>query len=189
MLGALREGLDFLESEPTDEIRGSGYGTSDMSQWLWGLRHMVRFDSILAEFLGDDPSYSLLTDQFSITPRVLPLADGMSSDDPRRNLPHFPRPGDNDTIDAANAGWSGTDFTYSSGPVFRMVIALGPYGVDGLNVLPGGESGLTDSEYFADQAALWLGNETLPMRFSLDEVVASGSGREVFSPADGSACD
>ena len=187
-LAALTDGLDFLASEPED-IRGGGFGTEEMDEWRWGLRHMVRFDSILGEFLGDDPTYALLTDQFAITPDVLPLAEDMAPDDPRRGLPHFPRPGDNDTVDAANAGFSGRDFTYGSGPVFRMVIALGPYGVAGRNILPGGESALTDSPHFADQAALWLGNESLPLRYSLEEVVAGGIGREVFRPGDGATCE
>lgn len=189
MLAALSDGLDFLESPPDDDIRGSGYGTADMREWRWGLRHMVRFDSILGEFLGDDPTYSLLTDQFAITPDVLPIADGMAADDPRADLPHFPRPGDNDSVDAANVGFSGRDFTYGSGPVFRMVIALGPYGVEGRNVLPGGQSALVDSPYFADQAAMWLGNEAWPLRYSLDQVLEGATGREAFAPADGSSCD
>ncbi len=189
MLAALSDGLDFLESEPTSDVRGSGYGTADMREWRWGLRHMVRFDSILGEFLGDDPTYSLLTDQFAITPDVLPIADDIPAGDPRANLPHFPRPGDNDSVDAANAGFSGRDFTYGSGPVFRMVIALGPYGVEGRNILPGGQSALVDSEFFADQAAMWLGNEAWPIRYSLDQVIAGATGREAFSPAGGASCD
>ena len=143
---------------------------------------MVRFDSILGEFLGDDPTYSFLTQQFAITPDTLPLASSIASDDPRADLPHFPRPGDNDAVDAANFGFGGRDFTYSSGPVFRMVISLGPYGVAGQNILPGGQSALTDSPHFADQAALWLGNESWPLRFSVEDVVAGATGREVFVP-------
>jgi acyl-homoserine lactone acylase PvdQ len=69
-----------------------------------------------------------------------------------------------------------------------MVIALGPDGVDGLNILPGGQSALTDSPYFDDQAALWLGNEAWPLRFSPDDVVAGATGREVLAPAGG-GCD
>ena len=65
----------------------------------------------------------------------------------------------------------------------RMVIALHPDGrVAGQNIIPGGQSGLTDSPHFADQAALWLGNEALPLRFHLDEVVEGAIGREVYTP-------
>lgn len=187
VLASLTEALDFLASEPTDPGAG-GFGTEDMDQWLWGLRHTVRFDSVLAEFLGDDPSFSFLTDQFSITPEVIPLADGLTPDDPRYGMERFPRPGDTESVDAANFGFNRDRFTYGSGPVFRMVFALGPDGVDGLNILPGGQSALTDSPYFADQAEAWLANEAWPLRFEVSEVVAGASGREVLMPASGDQC-
>ncbi len=187
VLLALTDALDFLESAPTAPGAG-GYGTDDMDQWLWGLRHTVRFESVLAEFLGDSGSFSALTDQFSITPDVIPLAEDLSPDDPRSGLDGFPRPGDTESVDAANFGFSRDRFTYGSGPVFRMVFALGPDGVDGLNILPGGQSALTDSPYFADQAAAWLGNEAWPIRFTVAEVAAGGSTREVLMPASGARC-
>ncbi|MGM0578743.1 MAG: penicillin acylase family protein [Myxococcota bacterium] len=64
----------------------------------------------------------------------------------------------------------------------RMVIALDEDGVRGRNIVPGGQSGLTDSEHFADQAALWLGNQTIPLRFHVDQVVEGATGREVLEP-------
>ena len=184
---ALADALDFLGSEQTEPGAG-GFGTDEMGAWLWGLRHTVRFDSVLAEFLGDDPSLSFLTDQFSITTDVIPLADGLTPDDPRYGMERFPRPGDTESVDAANFGFNRDRFTYGSGPVFRMVFALGPDGVDGLNILPGGQSALTDSPYFADQAESWLGNEAWPLRFAVDEVVGGASGREVLMPASGETC-
>jgi len=187
VLQALTLALDFLESEPTDPGAG-GFGTPEMDHWLWGLRHTVTFDSVLAEFLGDDPSFSFLTDQFSITTDVLPLEDGLTGDDPRYGMEGFPRPGDTESVDASNFGWNPERFTYGSGPVFRMAIALGPDGVDGVNILPGGQSALTDSPFFADQAAAWLGNEAWPMRFSVDQVMSGATGREVLMPASGDTC-
>ena len=187
VLSALSLALDFLESEPTEPGAG-GFGTSDMEYWLWGLRHTVTFDSVLAEFLGDDPSFSFLTDQFSITTDVLPLADELATEDPRRGMEGFPRPGDTESVDASNFGWNPERFTYGSGPVFRMAIALGPDGVEGLNVLPGGQSALVDSPYFADQAAAWLGNEAWPMRFSPAQVIEGALGREVLLPTSGDRC-
>lgn len=180
---SLGEALAFLRSAPTAAGQG-GFGSDDPSDWIWGLRHGVRFDSLLADFLGDDPMFSVFVDAFSITPELLPLAEGgLPAGDPREGLTFFPRPGDQFDVDAANPGMSGERFTHGSGPVFRMVIALGPDGVEGRNVLPGGQSGLTRSEHFADQVQLWLANETLPMRFTVDEVVDGGVGREVLSPA------
>jgi penicillin amidase len=108
--------------------------------------------------------------------------------DPRAELPWFPRPGDTESVDAANTGFNRGSFSYGSGPVFRMVFALGPTGVEGYNVLPGGQSALTDSPYFADQAALWLGNDAIKLRFTLEDKIAGATTREVLRPADGATC-
>jgi penicillin amidase len=181
MVLALASALDFLASPRTGPGEG-GFGTPDMDAWLWGLRHGVRFESILASFLGDDPAFAALTNDFSITPRRFPVADGVTPNDPRRNLPGFPRPGDQLAVDAANAGTNGTRFGYTSGPVFRLVVSLGPDGPRGVNVLPGGQSGLNESPHFDDQARLWLGNEALPLRYTLDEVLEGAEAREHFTP-------
>jgi acyl-homoserine lactone acylase PvdQ len=178
---SLASALAFLRSAPTEPGVG-GFGSDDPNEWIWGLRHGVRFDSLLADFIGDDPMFSFLVEQFSITPDRIPLAPGLAAGDPRFGLTFFPRPGDQFDVDAANPGMSGERFTHGSGPVFRMVIRLGPDGVSGVNVLPGGQSGLTDSEHFDDQARLWLANETLPLRFTPEEVVAGASGRETLLP-------
>ena len=65
----------------------------------------------------------------------------------------------------------------------RMVISLpAPDEVEGVNIIPGGQSSLTDSPFFADQIKKWLGNQTEPMRFSPAQVSAGATGREVFVP-------
>ncbi len=83
-------------------------------------------------------------------------------------------------MDASNPSFYGTDFTYATGPVMRMVISLNHGEVRGENIIPGGQSGLVDSPYFSDQAALWLGNQTLPMRYTPEEVVGAAQGHEVL---------
>lgn len=181
MLEALVEALDYLESPSTKPGEG-GFGTTDMSQWLWGLRHFVKFESLLAEFLGDNAAFSFLSQQFSITTAVLPLLDDLEDGSPLAGLMWFPRNGDQDAVDAANSGLNGKTFSYGSGPVMRMVVGLKDGEVKGRNVIPGGQSGLTDSPYFADQAALWLGNQTLPLRFAAEDVAMGAIGREVYSP-------
>ena len=143
---------------------------------------MVRFDSVLAEFLGDDPTYAVLMEPFSITTEQLPLADDLSSDDPRSGLEHFPRHGDQFAVDAANPGLGGGDFIYGSGPVFRMVVSLSPNYTTGRNVIPGGASGRTDSPHFTDQAELWLANDTWQMRFELEDVLEGAVSRETYTP-------
>lgn len=186
-LQALAEAMKFLASAEEDGGKG-GFGTSEMAKWLWGLRHGVHFDSILGSFLTSDPKYAVLAEQFSITPDVLPLMPTFPKGDPRVGLLQFPRSGDPFAVDAAG-GIGKTGFGYGSGPVFRMVIALGPTApgktetrTDGVNVLPGGQSGLAKTKHFTDQVELWLGNKAWPVRMDVKDVVAGAVGREVYRP-------
>ncbi|MEO1266526.1 MAG: penicillin acylase family protein [Myxococcota bacterium] len=178
---AMNQALAYLRSSPSSPGYG-GYGTDEVDQWLWGLRHMVELQPILVSFAGEGtPAIDLIAGPLRLDTNVLPLANGFPQGDPRADLPWFPRDGDWFSVDAANPGWD-DDFTYEAGPVMRMVIALKDGHVDARNIIPGGQSGLTDSPFFADQAALWLGNDTYPMRFHLDDVVEGATGRELYTP-------
>jgi penicillin amidase len=185
-LQALAKALDFFEGPGKAGGQG-GFGTKDMAKWLWGLRHGVHFDSILAQFFSGSAQFAPLAEQFSITPAVLPLADKFDKGDPRADLVVFPRAGDPFAVDAAG-GINTEKWSYGSGPVFRMAIALGHGGAgnapktDGVNVIPGGQSGLTDSKQFSDQAVLWLGNQAWPLRWDVNDVVAGAVAREVYMP-------
>ncbi len=180
-LAALDSALAELSGDPAGAGKG-GFGTDDMDAWLWGLRHQVRFESILAEFASGNAIVAQLADDFAIDTERLPLADDIPEGDPREDLRWFPRHGDLFGVDAANPAFFGDDYDYSTGPVMRMVIALDDGEVRGQNIIPGGQSALTDSPHFDDQAALWLGNDTLPMRFSVEQVVEGATGREVLAP-------
>jgi len=183
LVRALLDALDWLSSPPLEPGVG-GFGTDQMGAWLWGLRHQVRFESIMAQFIEDGSGFELLLDLFSISTELLPLGEDLAQDDARKGIKWFPRGGDNYSVDAASPGFSGTAFTHGSGPVMRMVIALDGERVSGRNIIPGGQSALTDSPHFADQASLWLANETLPLRFHLDDVLAGAVSRESYTPVD-----
>ena len=174
---ALNNALAALRAPSTSAGVG-GFGTDDMNEWRWGMRHLVKFPSILEQYGGGNEMIAALTSGFAITPRTLPLGDGFP-----RDLPGFPRPGDHFAVDAANPTITRPDFFYSTGPAMRMVISLGADGhVSGQNVIPGGQSGITTSPYFADQARMWLGNEAIPLRFHVEDVAAGATEREVLSP-------
>jgi len=185
---ALADGLAFLSGPTGSDGESGGFDTTDMSQWLWGMRHMTRFESLLVDFIGDDPAFGLFVNGFNLNTDFMPLADDIPAGDPRGKLSWFPRPGDNYGVDAANPGFSGTKFTHGSGPVMRMVIGLKDGQVEGYNVLPGGQSMIRTigndepNPYYADQAKLWLANETWPMRFTVQEVVEGATHREVLNP-------
>ena len=182
MVQALADALAYLESPKTAPNDG-GFGTTDMSQWLWGLRHQVRFESILKSYIGGNDALALITNKFAINTERIPLAANLTAADPRRGLEWFPRGGDQWSVDAANPGIGGGDFTYGSGPAMRLVFKLKDGNVEGHFVLPGGQSGLTDSPFFDDQAKLWLANDYLRVRFTPDEVATHATGREVYLPA------
>jgi hypothetical protein len=178
IIQALHHALTTLSEEPSAPGQG-GFGTPELSDWRWGLRHVGRFESILAPFLGSEGPVGALISQFSVTTSRLPLAPNLGSEDPRAALEHFPRPGDQWGVDAANPGFSG-DYSFTNGPVMRMVIELKDGAVRGQNIVPGGQSGSTNSPHFNDQLGLWLANEALPLRYELDEVVAGATRRWSF---------
>jgi acyl-homoserine lactone acylase PvdQ len=178
---ALVETLEELTAAQRRPGEG-GFGTPEQSEWLWGLRHQVKFESILSGVAGGNPLIDLIAGDFSINTERLPLAESFEEGDPRRGLQWFPRPGDLFGVDAANPSFFGDDYHHTAGPVMRMVVRLGPDGVSGQNIIPGGQSGITESEHFDDQAALWLGNQTLPLRHTPADVAAGATGREVLNP-------
>lgn len=161
-----------------------GFGTTEQSAWVYGLRHQVRFESILTIFAGNVPGVELLAGSYVIdTNRIHLSPTPLPASDPRASLKWFPRPGDYDNVDAASPSFTvGTDYTYGYGPNMRMVVRLHAGQVEGQNILPGGQSGRAMSPHFADQAPLWLGNQTIPLRYTVDEVVAGAVSRETFHP-------
>jgi hypothetical protein len=179
---ALIDALAFLRGPETEPGQG-GFGTDDMDAWVWGMRHHVRFKSLLGDFFdADDPLLGRIIAPLDISPEDLPLAEGLTADDPRFSLPGFPRPGDHLGIDAANSGTSGSQFSFGSGSVYRWAVALGGTGFEAYNVLPGGQSGLTSSPHFADQAALWVGNDAMPLPIEPTKVSEVAVKREVLRP-------
>lgn len=181
---ALRSLVDALAylATPFTADRSGGFSTADQSQWKWGLKHFVVFENFVAREIGDDPLIESLFADLGVTPEQIPLSDPPpQSGDPRLGMPGFPRPGDAFGIDAAG-GITTHDFGYGSGPVMRMVFEMDPAGLKGVNVIPGGQSANPDSVHFDDEAALWIANETSPVRFSVEDVVGNAVGREILSP-------
>ncbi len=185
ILYALGDALAFLRAAPDGPGRG-GFGTRDMSKWIWGLRHQVRFASLIEDYLGDNAALKIITSQLEISTDVLsllPPGEAFADGDPRADLHWFPRDGDQFGVDAANPGLAGRDFTHSHGPVMRMAFEMDPRGVRGQNVIPGGQSGIVDSPHYVDQVRLWLENRAYPIRFSPREVADGATAHEVFLPA------
>lgn len=184
MVSALASALEGLRAAPDGAGLG-GFGTDEMSEWLWGLRHLLQLNSIVSAFLTDQPALAGLLARFAIRPGPGRDLNGPEGGDADNSLPGWPRSGDNFNVDAAHVGLWDDDYFYQQGPVFRMVISLTPEGrVTGRNIVPGGQSGIQDSANYADQALLYLGNESLPFRFHIEDVVEGAVGREIYRPAE-----
>ncbi len=180
LVASLVDALDGLAGPTTAPGQG-GFGTSDQTAWLWGLRHQVALESLITAYAGNIMGIELVALATRISTKQLPLVPALAQDDPRYGLTWFPRPGDWFSVDAANPPISGPDYVYRNGPVMRMVIELGPEGfVRGQNVIPAGQSGIVAFPTYKDQAALWLGNQTYPMRWTVEDVVAHAIDHETF---------
>jgi len=183
ILLGLVDALALLSAPPTAPGVG-GFGTTEMDAWRWGLRHMVIYESILTPFVAGVEGIGGLFGTFGIGPDTVVLTEErLPPTDPRYGLPGFPRGGDNFSVDVGKHGFRRARYDYKAGPVKRLVMALHPDGrVEGRNIIPGGQSGLTDSPHFSDQVRRWLGNEAAPLRYHLEEILEGAVGREVYAP-------
>ncbi len=185
ILLALSDALRELRAAPREPGVG-GFGSNDMSTWLWGMRHQVRLQSNLLTYLPD-PVFTVLTNAQRIDTRRLPLLPPGSrpeAGDPRSSLTWFPRGGDAYAVDAADPGNPRTgNYAYGSGPAMRMVLQISGRGVTGRIVVPGGVSSDPEDAHFADQARNWLADRAYPVRFSPREVVQGASRHDVLSPS------
>jgi len=158
ILRAAVAALDFLE----------GKLGADMEEWRWGKLHTVRFKTLVPV----DDMLGQTYDTYSIpTPDDPDFPDG------------FPRHGDWEVPDACHFSlWSGTDYTYGSGPSQRVVVEMTPEGPKAFNALPGGQQHDPEGEHHADEAELWRRNEAPPMYFFEKDVVKHAEERIQLTP-------
>jgi penicillin G amidase len=145
ILKALGAALAFL-SDPAavGPSQHGGFGTDDVSKWLWGGLHTLT----LPHALGGEANI----------PPESQWPDG------------YPRHGDNFVVDASNPGLSDMDFTYHSGASQRPVYLL-QEGIPMQNALPGGQSGAFPNAHYRDDFALYADNQTHPVPFVEADVV------------------
>lgn len=137
---------------------------ADVGAYRWGAHHTVQFVALL-------PFWGLL----SIPPSNEPVF-----------IHGFPRHGDSYSIDASEFSFVGAgkpfDFSYDAGPTQRFVVDLDPAGPKAVNALPGGAIWSAQSPHFRDEAELWRRNQTHPVPFALDDVIAAKESRTLVSP-------
>jgi len=154
-------------------------GSADMETWRWGKIHTLTFrldglGSVL--FAYNLPSYSIL--------------DQLFGDD----LKGYPRSGGYQTVDPANYGLGGLDFSTGSGPAMRMVVELEEGVMQAWNVLPGGVNDLQPqasilnpvkidaATHYGDQIPLWLSNQYRPQLLFWEDVTSVAESRIRIDP-------
>lgn len=119
------------------------FSNPDPQTWRWGQLHKMQILDPTAMFTGQ----------------------------PLRTQGPFARQGGNFTVDVASQSGLTTDFSFRAGPQMRFVAELRPEGPVALNALPGGQSDDPDSPHYDDLLKRWLGNETFPYYFKLQDVI------------------
>ncbi len=145
LLGALRDALDRLASA---EFAPAFGGSTNQEDYCWGKLHRITFDHPF------DPSLSV------------PPAGGF--DDLAPDLPGLSRDGGYEVLNASSFNPRAQDlnsFGFGGGPVRRYVgrhLAIGNR-IVGVNVMPGGPSGIPNDPESTTQLPLWLTADRHPV--------------------------
>lgn len=127
----------------------------DLATYRWGLHHTVRLQALISIF----GSLS-----------IPPTSDAVFTSG-------FPRHGDWFSVDSSDHKVFGPTappaFGYAHGPSQRFVIEMDPAGPKAFNAIPGGNVWDATSKHFADEAELWRRNQTHPVPFLVDDVIAA----------------
>lgn len=167
LLESMRDALDLLASEAFAPAFG---GSHDPQDYRWGKLHRIVFDHPLGG------------------PFSIPSAAGFDHLAPA--LPGIARAGGYQVVDASSHSVRAdglNEFMFGSGPARRFVGVLDPDGIDGYQIIPGGQSGDPTSPHYASQLARWLTNHYHDVRLAPGEVFAAAVDVEDFAPQAG-AC-
>jgi penicillin amidase len=154
LLQSLRDALDLLAS---DTFAAAFANSTDQADYRWGYLHRITFDH---PFGG---------------PFSIPTAGG-GFPDLAPGLSGIARSGGFGALDASShsARADGlNEFKFGSGPARRFVGHLTPGGVDAMQVIPGGQSGVLGSPFQFDQLLLWLTNHYHPVYLTPGQVVGA----------------
>jgi penicillin G amidase len=144
LLKSLADALDLLVG---DTFKAAFNNSPNQDDYRWGRLHRIVFRHPL-----DGP--------FSVPPAggFMALSEA---------LPGIPTDGGFQVVDSsghsARADDSG-DFTFDSGPVNRFVSEMKPGLVRAESSLPGGESGVLGSPFYANLLGAWLTNDTFRLQ-------------------------
>jgi penicillin amidase len=160
LLGSLRDALDQLAS---NALAPAFANSTDQGDYRWGKLHRIVFDHPFE-------------DSFDIPPQggfgdLAPGLRGLSRD------------GGYEVVNASGFSTRSISldgFMFGGGPVRRYVGRAGADEIHGVNVVPGGPSGIPGDPGYATQLATWLTADYHPVKMSH---AAAGGVPEIFLPA------
>src|SRR5262249_52972667 len=151
ILQSLASWLSLLSSPAFSHAFG---GSTNQDDYRWGKLHRITFSHILG-------------DPFSI-----PTAGGAFPQS-LLDLPGIPTDGGFETVDAADhpvRAFDESSFVFKKGPSKRSVYEASPEGMRSVSSLPGGISGVLDSEFYFNLLPAWLRNEAYNQAFDRDQI-------------------
>ncbi|MEM1182674.1 MAG: penicillin acylase family protein [Acidobacteriota bacterium] len=160
LLQSLGAALDLLAS---DTFAAAFANSTDQSTYRWGKLHRIVFNHPLGG------------------PFDVPNAGGVSDVSPE--LRGVARAGGYEAVDASrhSSRADGVDeFMFGAGPARRFVGVLDPAGIQGFQIIPGGQSGVLTSPDYASQLRRWLVNDYHPLLLTPQAVVADRRDEETF---------
>jgi penicillin amidase len=164
----LKSVVDALDLLAGDDFNDAFNNSTDQEDYRWGRLHRL----ILKHPLGEP---------FSIPPA------GGAFPPPFSDLAGIPVDGGFAVVDASSHSAranSHDDFMFDSGPARRYVGQphRAPRRIKAETSLPGGESGVLESPFYANLLEQWLINDTYKLRHRLKDILKGLEQSEVFVP-------
>ncbi len=163
LLKALQDSLDALAGPAYAAAFG---GSTTLSDYRWGRLHRIVFDHPLGG------------------PFNLPGTNPYGFSHLAPDLPGIPRPGGYEVVDASGHGirnQGANGFTFGSGPARRFVGEMGTP-IKAWQVIPGGQSGVLGSPFYASQLGRWLTNQYVVLAVSANTAASQVTSEIRFTP-------
>jgi penicillin amidase len=167
ILKSLKVGLKLLAGE---EFADAFSRSTNQNDYRWGKLHRITFGHILGSVA---PQLNIPT--ASNYEHLSPLLPGLAVD------------GGWETIDSAPFGLlaaSSQAYTFGGGAVRRYVGELSRGGIESVQIIPGGESGVAGNRFYANQLSLWLTNDYHRVLFTNGEINSNRYSKIIYRPSN-----
>ncbi|HET6564714.1 MAG TPA: penicillin acylase family protein, partial [Xanthomonadales bacterium] len=160
---SLERALEMLAS---DNFAPAFANSRNVMDYRWGKLHRIVFDHTL-----------------NVAPLNIP--NGGDFSDLATDLPGLARQGGYEAVDASSHSARANTvngFMFGSGPSRRFIGHMSPMGVEALEVIPGGQSGVFFSQNYDSQLPLWLTNDYHPLALGEAEAMDVAVSTVTFVP-------